>query len=524
MMRSLYAGVSGLRNHQTKMDVVGNNIANVNTVGYKASRVTFQDMLSQSLQGASRPQGNAGGTNPIQIGLGVGLASVDKVFTDGGSQTTNVSTDLALSGSGFFQLSNDGGKSFVYSRDGAFSFDTNGDYVSAAGYKVMGYKIDPATGKTTGVPAAINIPKTDTMTPKASSAMTVIGNVSASTTAPVTAAATALISAREASVAAAGAAALPGATAASVAAAVLAHSSAGVMDSGVSAGDVTIADNAATVLGSTAKSVAQAMAANLAAAITATDTTSDVSTSLKVYDSLGNAYTLGGTLEKSTTGVADEWIFKPTGTITDPTTGATIANVTTTPITPTDTETIRFNSTDGSFKQSFSTFVGAPAAGVAATHLKITVTPTGSPLTTFTVTPDFSTMTQYASEATAASTETDGYPDGTLDKLTVNSSGVFVGTYTNGLSKELAKVALYSFNNPQGLESSGGNFYTETNNSGTAMADTTSKFTSGALEMSNVDLAQQFSDMIVTQRGFQANSKIITTSDTMIEELINLKR
>lgn len=728
MMRALWSGVSGLRNHQTRMDVIGNNIANVNTVGYKASRVTFQDMLSQTIQGAGSPSGTIGGTNPMQIGMGMAVATVDTIFTDGAPQATGKQTDLAVSGQGFFQLSNDDGITKTYTRDGAFDFDTEGNYVVPnTGYKVMGYQVD-ALGNATGAAGPIKIDKTALMPGKESTTLTYTGNLIASALASTAAAnltsatlanaaaalaatptaanvatavtanasvsaadklvattaaglpgataasvalavntnyttamttttttATAATSALAADTAAATAAAvalatatdvlnavnsdpgasaadklvastaeaLPGATAASVALAVNTHllaantaaanavtaeasalaadtaaaaaatptaasvSAAVAAATGVSAADKLIASTAAGLPGATAasvalaiaanlatattagsalnsarqanaaaagaaamtsppataasvlaavnadpnvsaadkaiaaaaaaitspaataKSVAAAMALNLTTATTAANETSTVPTSLKVYASSGSAYNLTGSFVK--TG-ANTWDFTPIGTIVD-TDGSTIANVTTTPAsTPV---TITFNA-DGSYSTS-------------TTPYTLTITPVVPPAAAsgpaaFTIIPDFSTMTQYDSTSTAMASATDGYGAGSLDKLTISSSGMFVGTYTNGVTKNLAQVALFNFNNPGGLEKTGANMYVETNNSGLATKDQTSSVNSGSLEMSNVDLAQQFSDMIVTQRGFQANSKIITTTDTMLEELVNLKR
>ncbi len=189
MMRALWAGVSGLRNHQTRMDVIGNNIANVNTVGFKASRVTFQDMLSQTLQGASGPSGTVGGTNPMQVGMGMAVASIDTIFTDGSPQATGKQTDLAISGQGFFQLSNDNGVTKTYTRDGAFDFDTEGNYVVPnTGYKVMGYQID-ALGNPTGAAGPIKIDKTALMPGKESTSLTFSGNLLDSATASTAAAA-----------------------------------------------------------------------------------------------------------------------------------------------------------------------------------------------------------------------------------------------------------------------------------------------------------------------------------------------
>ena len=138
MMRSLFSGVSGLKNHQTRMDVIGNNISNVNTTGFKSSRVTFSDMLSQNLTGASAPQGNVGGTNPKQIGLGSSVASIDLMFTNGSVQSTGKNTDLCLSGNGLFVVKDNTGT--YYTRNGAFEFDAEGNYVlPGSGLFVQGW-------------------------------------------------------------------------------------------------------------------------------------------------------------------------------------------------------------------------------------------------------------------------------------------------------------------------------------------------------------------------------------------------
>lgn len=149
MMRSLYSAISGLRNHQTKMDVIGNNIANVNTTGFKRSRVTFSTMLSQTLKGASAPTATAGGTNPMQVGLGSSLGSIDQIMTQGSAQSTGNPTDLMIQGPGFFALKTSSGNT-VYSRSGAFSLDADGNLVEpASGAHVLDTQgnsiiIDPA--------------------------------------------------------------------------------------------------------------------------------------------------------------------------------------------------------------------------------------------------------------------------------------------------------------------------------------------------------------------------------------------
>jgi flagellar hook protein FlgE len=159
MMRSLFSGVAGLRSHQTRMDVIGANIANVNTVGYKSSSVNFQDIMSQTLQGASSAQNGKGGTNPMQIGLGMSIASIGTTFTDGSFQTTNKQTDLAIQGNGFFIVSGNNGTSYQYTRAGAFNFDESGNFISSSnGMKVQGWQAD-ASGNinTSGALTSINI-------------------------------------------------------------------------------------------------------------------------------------------------------------------------------------------------------------------------------------------------------------------------------------------------------------------------------------------------------------------------------
>jgi flagellar hook protein FlgE len=146
MLRSMYSAISGMRGFQTKLDVIGNNIANVNTTGFKAGRVMFSDVLSQTMAGGSAPAGNLGGTNPKQIGLGSKVSSIDTIFTDGSLQNTNVPTDLAIQGNGFFVL-DDGNGGQVYTRAGNFKLDANGNLVAANGMKVKGPSSIPANAQ-----------------------------------------------------------------------------------------------------------------------------------------------------------------------------------------------------------------------------------------------------------------------------------------------------------------------------------------------------------------------------------------
>ena len=145
MMRSLWSGVSGLNAHQVAMDVEANNIANVNTVGFKYSRTNFQNLLSQTVKSATAPQGDLGGKNSLQIGLGANVSAVETIFKQGSIQNTDKTTDMAISGDGFFVVSDDGGKTYKYTRAGDFTFDANGNFVDPNGYIVQGWLADPDT-------------------------------------------------------------------------------------------------------------------------------------------------------------------------------------------------------------------------------------------------------------------------------------------------------------------------------------------------------------------------------------------
>jgi len=573
MMRALYAGISGLKNHQTRMDVIGNNIANVNTTGFKGSSVTFQDMLSQTVQGASAATGGLGGTNPVQVGMGMGVASINTNFTDGSLQATGKQTDLAISGQGFFVLSD--GSNQVYTRAGGFDFDTNGNLLApGTGYKVMGYKADSkgvvdanqtvqaiqipvgtsmaakitsklgyvnnlmSSAKAIGTPAAIAAANLALTTAQAATATAATATAAAAALIPIattdTAEAAAIVTAKNADIAAAVAKAITGATAASVLAAVPAGTpsytaaAAAAAVSGASATDVATAVTgvlnttttaastraqaiATATIGATTAATNEAIAT--AAVTAANDKSSDALASINVYDSQGNAYPLSGTFEKT---ADNTWSFTPAATVKNAA-GVVIANVTSSaPI------VLTFKA-DGSFQQSTA------AATIKIDQTGITPASPYAGAGAFTITPDFSTMTQYGIATTVQATSQDGYTSGSLEKTSINTSGIVVGSFSNGQSLNLAQIALANFNNPSGLGKSGESLFVKTTNSGepqVGAAGTGGRgtFNSGSLEMSNVDLAQQFSDMIVTQRGFQANSKIITTVDTMLEELVNLKR
>ncbi|MDK2896268.1 MAG: flagellar hook protein FlgE [Candidatus Atribacteria bacterium] len=405
MMRSLFSGVSGLKNHQTRMDVIGNNIANVNTVAFKAGRVTFEDILSQTVEGARSPQtGGLGGVNPKQIGLGMSVAGVDTIFTPGSIETTNNPTDFAIQGSGFFVVSD--GEQVYYTRDGAFKESADGSLVNSSGLRLQGWMAD-ADGviDTNQALQNIVIPVDDQMRPKATDSLDFEGN----------------------------------------------------LDANAAVGDTW-------------------------------------TTSVQVFDSLGNTHNLTVVFDKTAENTWD-WDATLDGDTTSGGSG-----------------TIVF-SPDGSISSGGTGTANFTVAGANPLNLNI----------------DFSQLTQFGGNPTAYIGFQNGYEAGSLDMVSTDSSGVLTGIFTNGQSKALGQIALANFSNPGGLLKQGGNLYQISNNSGLPSigpADSGGRgsIAVGSLEMSNVDLAQEFTNMIITQRGFQANSRVITVSDEMLQDLINIKR
>ena len=411
MMRSMNAAVSGLRNHQTYMDVVGNNIANVNTTGFRASRVAFQDMLSQTVRAAGGPTDARGGTNPQQVGLGAGLGSVDTIQTQGNLESTGKPTDLALEGDGYFVVS-DGARSY-YTRDGAFDRSVNGALVNAAGLNVVGWTADnlgeiDATQPT----GSINIPLGQGMRARATSHCYPAGNLDSLT--------------------------LAGATA-----------------------------------------------------------TTDVT----VRDSLGQPHTVAFTL---TRGAGNTWSWAATAP------GLTVA--------VTGGTTVSFDAN------------GQPVAPVAPAELPvITLTPNpANGAAPIEMTFDYTGLTQLSGDSDLQATA-DGAAAGYMTTFAIDPAGVITGVYSNGVRQPIGQIAIAAFSNPSGLTKLGGNLYDVSPNSGQPQVGAAGISGRGIikptmLEMSNVDLAQQFTNMIKAERGFQANSRVITASDEILQDLVNLIR
>jgi flagellar hook protein FlgE len=398
MLRSLFTGISGMRTHQQMMDVTGNNIANVNTAGYKTSTAVFQDTLSQMLKPAGAPQGANGGTNPAQIGLGVGLSGVSTNFSQGSAQVTGRSTDLMINGDGFFVLGDGDGQ--LFSRAGSFSFDSDGRLVNPNGKIVQGWNANNGVIDPNAPLQGVQIPMGTPFPPKASTEAFFSGNLAADSV-----------------------------------------------------------------------------------------STTPITTGMKVYDDQGNETVL--TLSFTKNG-ANNW------------------GVSVTDGTNTTTATLDFAATNGGAPDIMTVTLPRPAPGAD-------------------IVVDLSRLSSFAGDSTLTPQRQNGSSMGALNSFSISADGSVVGVFSNGLKQTLAQVAVASFSNPPGLEKVGDSMYRTTVNSrdaafGIAGSGGRGQLQGGALEMSNVDLGQEFANLIVAQRGFQANSKVISTSDELLQDLVNLKR
>ncbi len=462
-MRSLYSGVSGLQNHQTRMDVIGNNISNVNTTGFKRGRVNFQDMISQQLAGAAKPTEELGGVNPKDIGLGMTIATVEQVFAQGNLQTTGVSTDVAIQGDGFFILKN-GDESF-YTRNGAFGLDRDGTLVNPAnGMRVQGWMARELNGEqvvqTSATPTDLVIPVGSKDPAKATENVLFACNLNKNTPEIL---------------------------------------------EGASASDI-------------AKGT--------------------WSTEQEIYDSFGNKHLLNVSFRR-VTGNPNAWeatvnVDADNADFTQTRVGlGTTDGVQNTFIVEFDNLGTLRSVTDSS--GNVSNTDGEIVLTTSYTVPEAETDENGNPARhTFninlgTIGSMQNTITQAASKSTTKVYSQDGYTLGYLSNFKIDSSGTITGVYDNGTNRVIGQIALATFANNRGLEKAGDSTYVETNNSGQAKIGESGvagkgSLLAGALEMSNVDLSEQMTDMIVTQRGFQSNAKTIQTADTLLETVLSLKR
>ncbi|MTI61563.1 MAG: flagellar hook protein FlgE [Firmicutes bacterium] len=539
MMRSLYSAVTGLKAHQTAMDVIGNNIANVNTTGYKSSSITFQELFSQTLQGATAAQDNTGGSNAIQIGLGVSVGSTTYNMESGSIESTGNSTDVAIDGDGFFIVS-DGNKNY-YTRAGSFSYDEEG-YLTYGndGYYVQGWQADENGNINTNSQSLENICLDLSMDPSATTYCDLTGNIS-STLGTSLDLSTSQLNIEDANgdtdtisieltetgyntweytLTADNAASvfeINGATVTGSISGTIEVNSDGEVTSFTANGEDLFTNDLTIDIGGTGTD--QVTLENYSAGFdisTSTlfeDTTTGESitadyeadntatASAVVYDSQGNSHTVSLYLEK----VDDNtWEINSDEILVS---GASDVS------TNSGTITLVFDD-DGNL--------------VSGDEFELSFTPDGLS-NTQTVSIDLSDLNQYADDTDITVDSSDGYTAGTLESVSFSSSGVLVGSYSNGYSKSIAQLAIGSFANSTGLVKVGDTLFEESVNSGdvvisTAGSNGTGSIAGSSLEASNVDLSEQFTEMIKTQRGYQANSTVITTTDEMLETLVNMKR
>ncbi len=567
LLNSLFAGVSGLKNHQSMMDVIGNNIANVNTIGFKGSRVTFSDTFNQFVKAGTNPTETTGGTNTFQIGLGAKVNSIDRNWNQGTFQTTGITTDLALQGSGLFILKSNGEN--FYSRAGAFIFDADGKLVSPQNGAIVQGKVANADGilppgnnlqdividKNLKLPAvATNLIKWGGNL-KSSSELTrsenVVmrgniqddGNPADGTTTTVS---TSIydtfgeqytLNVNYAETGTANQYNMTwevldsdgnsvGTSAAPVSVQFADDGTGNLVMDGTSQAkfDPTNAgyDSNTTV---TLNSVGPSLG-DLQFQLDGTNITNQTSTktvsisadgnrlpnvvsgSVTIFDSLGNSHQV--TLKY--TKIADNqwtWTASVPGTSTD--NGQPVSS----------SGTLAFNA-DGTLDP----------ANISPNNPQLTFTPTGgaNPLVLdLDFGSGFDGITQTSASSVVSALSQNGSASATLSNLNIDQYGNIEGIFSNGNSRTLAQVMVATFQNLNGLISVGDNLYSAYANSGEPRIgslgeETGTTVQSGALEQSNVDLSEEFTKMIVSQRGFQANARVITTADTLLQEITNLIR
>ena len=410
-LTSLYTAVSGLNAFGNQLSVIGNNISNIGTYGYKASRSIFSDLVAGSL---------TGGSSKDQVGRGVFLSSVQGQFTQGSLSTTSNALDFAIDGNGFFSVNSADGTNY-FSRAGKFLVNKDGKVVDPNDNFLQGYQAD-ASGAITSS----------------------IDDITLST--------------------------------------------------------ATAAPNETTAVDITANLNSQSSA--IASAFSASDaTTYNFSTGLSVYDSLGESHTVSLYFIKS---AANAWTVR---TAFDGTT---------------------LSAANGGGTLGFAAG-GTGVYSAAATSLNAVVATPTNGSNAMSISLDLSTMTQYGSASAVTAQTQDGYGSGSLSSVSADTDGTITGRYTNGQTRSLAQVVLGRFQNPNGLTRIGKNLFAETTDSGAASIGAPNtggagRLIAGSVELSNVDLGEEFIEMISAQRGFQANSKVISTTDQLMEELVNLRR
>lgn len=557
MLTSLFAGVSGLNANMANLSVIGNNIANVNTIGFKASRASFADIMSQTLSGAS-------GSN--QVGLGVKLVSVTPLFTQGAFETTSNGMDMAIDGNGFFMVRDSSGAVF-YSRAGAFNIDRNGFITNPDGYILRGYPADTA-GNISSTIGDVQL-SSASVPPRATASIDKVanlnsaseikgykfttgtndnivfnvggGNINASLTTNGGLISGTVYTGTQ--VASAIKTALEAQDGNSNVYTVTYDNSTGKFTVTNNTGNATALNILWTNVGTTSATVNSPFSpmigftadSSLAAGSSATSanaggnfdvanasTTSNFSTTMTVYDSLGNPHQVTTYFRKSSTAASGntwQWyaVVPKADSANSPTTDEIQAR-----------GTLTFDTNGALNSASTITYPtgGFDFAGGASLNQAIAFNFGTSILSGGTGT---NGVTQYGSNSSITDQRQDGYASGSLLGSSIDSNGIITGIFSNGRTRSLGQIALASFRTPSALTLMGKNLYAESSDSGQPLVGAPGNsgrgsINSSALELSTVDIAEEFVKMISAQRGFQANSKVITTTDEMLSELVNLKR
>ena len=417
MIRSLNAAVSGIDANQTMLDVIGNNIANSNTTGYKTDRTEFEDLLGQQLSSPTAPTATSGGVNPMSVGSGVRVASIGTSFVEGSLQQTGISTDVAITGNGFFIAHKDG--QTYYTRAGDLKTDASGNITTADGSFLQGYSAINGVVTPNGTLGNLSVQSNSVAKPKESADITVGGNLPANATTPV-------------------------------------------------------------------------------------------QSSITVYDSLGRAVNVNLTF---TPNGANSWNM--TGQSVDPSSGA-LTDAWATP------QTVTFAN------GALATINGTAVTG--ETKVAMTTPPPGwsGPLAIdFPATTAAGALTQVAGQQTAAATGQDGFASGTLRGFTIGADGTVSATFSNGESQSVGQLATALFSNNGGLVKTGATMFQASTNSGLPQIGAPGSggrgaLVDGSLETSNVDLGKELTNLIIAQSAYQANTKVVSTSNQVLQSLVQM--
>lgn len=502
MMQSFYSAISGMNSMADGLSVSGNNLANAKTTGFKSSVSRFEDLLYNTISSAASENGRTAGTNPNELGNGTKLSSVAVNHTQGNITPTGGANDLAISGNGFFMISEAGGKDY-YTRDGSFNLDPKGQLVNNAGLYVQGWNYNPSSGNvdTSASTSAVKINLNQISEPSITTKATINGNLNAS-----------------AEVGSIVGTQVP------------------VFDSLGARHDIDV-NFVKTDTAPAKYTYIASPADDFVASASITDIVFQPSASFAGTIQKGNYNFATTTNPDGTVNVAlsaPDGSVLATKTITDGNQNITFGNGTDTmfvveykaggsPSTASfqisDVGTVNFDSTG--HIQTLTT-----AGGGTTPQFGFTPQTTGIPMD---VTVDFNSLRGLAAEDTIAVSDYDGFPSAILSSYSISNNGEVTGYFSDGSIQKIAQVATASFANPGGLSQIGGNLYVETANSGIAnvgVPGTGDRGTvvAGSLESSNVDTATELTELMFFQKAYTANSKTITTSNSILDVVINLIR